>query len=89
MDRTTWRQRDTMAVPVRRADPPPSGGRVSGDGVLSEHPRVRPNLPTLDPEKRMAQVKLGALCWNQYTDWASLLEAGVRADRLGEDTLWT
>ena len=37
----------------------------------------------------MAQVKLGALCWNQYTDWASLLEAGVRADPLGYDTLWT
>ena len=25
----------------------------------------------------MAQVKLGALCWNQYTDWPALLEAGV------------
>ncbi len=37
----------------------------------------------------MTDVKLGALCWNQYTDWASLLEAGVRADRLGYDTLWT
>lgn len=37
----------------------------------------------------MAQVKLGALCWNQYTDWSSLLEAGVRADRLGYDSLWT
>jgi alkanesulfonate monooxygenase SsuD/methylene tetrahydromethanopterin reductase-like flavin-dependent oxidoreductase (luciferase family) len=34
-------------------------------------------------------VKLGALCWNQYTDWASLREAGVRADRLGFDTIWT
>ena len=37
----------------------------------------------------MAEIKLGALCWNQYTDWPSLLEAGVRADRLGYDTLWT
>ena len=37
----------------------------------------------------MAQVKFGALCWNQWTDWPSLLEAGVRADRLGFDTLWT
>ncbi|MEO5885022.1 MAG: LLM class flavin-dependent oxidoreductase [Candidatus Limnocylindrales bacterium] len=37
----------------------------------------------------MNEVKLGALCWNQYTDWPSLLEAGVRADRLGYDTLWT
>jgi alkanesulfonate monooxygenase SsuD/methylene tetrahydromethanopterin reductase-like flavin-dependent oxidoreductase (luciferase family) len=34
-------------------------------------------------------IKLGVLCWNQYTDWPSLLEAGVRADRLGYDTLWT
>ncbi|HEU6439947.1 MAG TPA: LLM class flavin-dependent oxidoreductase [Terriglobales bacterium] len=37
----------------------------------------------------MNEVKLGALCWNQYTDWSSLLEAGKRADRLGYDTLWT
>jgi len=37
----------------------------------------------------MAQVTLGALCWNQYTAWPALLEAGVRADRLGYDTLWT
>jgi alkanesulfonate monooxygenase SsuD/methylene tetrahydromethanopterin reductase-like flavin-dependent oxidoreductase (luciferase family) len=34
-------------------------------------------------------VKLGALCWNQYTDWASLREAGIRADRLGYDAIWT
>lgn len=34
-------------------------------------------------------VRLGALCWNQYTTWPSLLEAGRRADRLGFDTLWT
>ena len=37
----------------------------------------------------MSDVKLGALCWNQYTDWPSLLAAGQRADRLGYDTLWT
>ena len=34
-------------------------------------------------------VRLGALCWNQYTDWASLREAGIRADRLGFDSIWT
>ena len=34
-------------------------------------------------------LKRGALCWNQYTDWPSLLEAGRRADRLGFDSLWT
>ncbi len=37
----------------------------------------------------MSEVKIGALCWNQYTDWPSLLEAGIRADRLGFDSLWT
>ena len=35
------------------------------------------------------QIRIGALCWNQYTDWPSLLEAGRRAERLGFDTLWT
>lgn len=34
-------------------------------------------------------VKLGVLCWNQYTDWPALREAGIRADRLGFDSLWT
>ena len=34
-------------------------------------------------------VRLGALCWGQYTDWSSLLEAGLRADRLGYHSLWT
>jgi alkanesulfonate monooxygenase SsuD/methylene tetrahydromethanopterin reductase-like flavin-dependent oxidoreductase (luciferase family) len=37
----------------------------------------------------LSDVRLGVLCWNQYTDWPSLLEAGRRADRLGYDTLWT
>ncbi|MGI8872249.1 MAG: LLM class flavin-dependent oxidoreductase [Candidatus Limnocylindria bacterium] len=35
------------------------------------------------------RVRFGALCWNQYTDWRSLGEAGVRADRLGFDSVWT
>jgi F420-dependent oxidoreductase-like protein len=34
-------------------------------------------------------VKLGALAWNQYTPWADLREAGIRADRLGFDSIWT
>ena len=34
-------------------------------------------------------VRIGALCWNQYTGWPALLEAGRRADRLGYDSLWT
>jgi alkanesulfonate monooxygenase SsuD/methylene tetrahydromethanopterin reductase-like flavin-dependent oxidoreductase (luciferase family) len=35
------------------------------------------------------EVKIGALCWNQYTDWPSLLQAGIRADELGYTSLWT
>jgi alkanesulfonate monooxygenase SsuD/methylene tetrahydromethanopterin reductase-like flavin-dependent oxidoreductase (luciferase family) len=34
-------------------------------------------------------IRMGANCWNQYTDWKSLMEAGWRADQLGFDTLWT
>jgi alkanesulfonate monooxygenase SsuD/methylene tetrahydromethanopterin reductase-like flavin-dependent oxidoreductase (luciferase family) len=34
-------------------------------------------------------IKLGALCWNQYTEWSALREAGIRADRLGFDSIWT
>jgi alkanesulfonate monooxygenase SsuD/methylene tetrahydromethanopterin reductase-like flavin-dependent oxidoreductase (luciferase family) len=37
----------------------------------------------------VSDIKLGALCWNQYTDWPALLEAGRTVDRLGYDTLWT
>jgi alkanesulfonate monooxygenase SsuD/methylene tetrahydromethanopterin reductase-like flavin-dependent oxidoreductase (luciferase family) len=37
----------------------------------------------------VAELKLGALCWNQYTDWPSLLHAGIRADELGYHSLWT
>ena len=37
----------------------------------------------------MPDIRLGALCWNQYTTWPSMLAAGQRADRLGYDTLWT
>jgi alkanesulfonate monooxygenase SsuD/methylene tetrahydromethanopterin reductase-like flavin-dependent oxidoreductase (luciferase family) len=37
----------------------------------------------------VGQVKIGALCWNQYTEWPRLLAAGIRADDLGYDSLWT
>ncbi len=37
----------------------------------------------------MTEVKIGALSWNQYTDWPSLLQAGIRADELGYTSLWT
>ena len=37
----------------------------------------------------MPEIKIGALCWNQYTTWPDLLGAGIRADRLGYTSLWT
>jgi hypothetical protein len=37
----------------------------------------------------MGTVMLGALCWNQYTEWAALLDAGIRADRARLDSIWT
>jgi alkanesulfonate monooxygenase SsuD/methylene tetrahydromethanopterin reductase-like flavin-dependent oxidoreductase (luciferase family) len=37
----------------------------------------------------VGEIRIGALCWNQYTDWPSLLRAGVRADELGYTSLWT
>ena len=37
----------------------------------------------------MGDVKIGALCWNQYTTWPEILAAGIRADRLGYTSLWT
>lgn len=37
----------------------------------------------------MSVIKLGALLWNQYTDWPTLLDAAVRAERNGYDSLWT
>ena len=36
-----------------------------------------------------APIKLGANLWNQYTDWPAFLDAMVRADDLGYDSLWT
>jgi alkanesulfonate monooxygenase SsuD/methylene tetrahydromethanopterin reductase-like flavin-dependent oxidoreductase (luciferase family) len=35
-----------------------------------------------------APLKLGADCWNSYTDWPSWLAAMQRAERLGYDSLW-
>jgi alkanesulfonate monooxygenase SsuD/methylene tetrahydromethanopterin reductase-like flavin-dependent oxidoreductase (luciferase family) len=34
-------------------------------------------------------IRFGALAWNQYTDWHDLRQAGVRADTLGYDDIWT
>jgi alkanesulfonate monooxygenase SsuD/methylene tetrahydromethanopterin reductase-like flavin-dependent oxidoreductase (luciferase family) len=37
----------------------------------------------------MSDVKIGALFWNQYTDWPSLLNAAEQADRHGYESVWT
>lgn len=37
----------------------------------------------------MTEVRFGALAWNQYTEWDALRDAGIRADRLGYDGIWT
>jgi alkanesulfonate monooxygenase SsuD/methylene tetrahydromethanopterin reductase-like flavin-dependent oxidoreductase (luciferase family) len=40
-------------------------------------------------ERELSEVKIGALCWNQYAEWPQLLQAGIRADGLGYTSLWT
>jgi alkanesulfonate monooxygenase SsuD/methylene tetrahydromethanopterin reductase-like flavin-dependent oxidoreductase (luciferase family) len=35
------------------------------------------------------ELRFGALCWNQYTDWPNFLDAGLRAERDGFYSLWT
>jgi F420-dependent oxidoreductase-like protein len=34
-------------------------------------------------------VKIGALVWNQYTDWPAMLHVAQQAESLGYDSLWT
>lgn len=36
-----------------------------------------------------APIRLGALCWNQYAEWAGWLAAMQRADAMGYESLWT
>lgn len=36
-----------------------------------------------------APLKLGANCWNQWSDWPAFLAAQQRIDELGYDSLWT
>jgi alkanesulfonate monooxygenase SsuD/methylene tetrahydromethanopterin reductase-like flavin-dependent oxidoreductase (luciferase family) len=36
-----------------------------------------------------AGIRFGLLCWNQYTPWADLRAAGIRADELGYDDILT
>ena len=65
---------------------------VDEDAILAILARARLPLTVHDASRLrspVSDVTLGALCWNQYADWPSLLAAGQRADRLGFDTLWT
>ena len=39
--------------------------------------------------RAVSAVRLGALVWNQYTDWPALLAAGNLSEDLGFDSLWT
>jgi hypothetical protein len=66
--------------------------RVASRDIIASRPKRRTTRQSTFPgqsESGLSEIRIGALCWNQYTDWPSLLEAGVRADRLGYDTLWT
>ena len=40
-------------------------------------------------ERELSAVKIGALCWNQYTSWDAMRAAAVRAEELGYDDVWT
>ena len=51
---------------------------VPSSSCLDSSPTPSIDVPLEVP---LSAVRLGALCWNQYTDWPSLLEAGQRADR--------
>jgi alkanesulfonate monooxygenase SsuD/methylene tetrahydromethanopterin reductase-like flavin-dependent oxidoreductase (luciferase family) len=68
------------------------GGKSRGNHVHALRIALRvPNpqprsIAVPDPD---APIKLGANCWNQYTDYQSWLAAEQRADRLGFDSLWT
>ena len=67
------------------------GASLGGDAAAAWchcHAASR-SRPRLSPVTDTSEIKFGALCWYQYTELPALLEAGVRADRLGYDTLWT
>ena len=81
------RQRRPLSSPVARTPGPAARGRDGGAQGTGRH--VHQLCPAADRLAFMTDVRFGALCWNQYTDWPALLEAGIRADRLGYDTLWT
>ena len=36
-----------------------------------------------------SRIRIGALVWNQYTDWPAMRDLGRKIDQLGYDSLWT
>ena len=48
-----------------------------------------PPVRLLASRRMNDELRFGALCWNQYTDWQSFLEAGGHAERAGYHSLWT
>src|SRR4051812_29389550 len=85
-----WTDRDGLAI-VRALAAGFSRGRLSTAATPGIRDRTCPRQPWSRGTRvrSMAEIKLGALVWNQYTDWPSLRDAGVLVDSLGFDSLWT
>ena len=96
-DGRSWHEWESLGGELS-GDPAASSSGAGAARRLGARPR-RPGLAPLVGRHALGrvgaagpmseQIRIGALCWNQYTDWPSLLEAGRRAERLGFDTLWT
>ena len=76
--------------PDRPTDGRPHAGRpfaCQGRTIDRDHdddPGGRGLVPDMS-----APIRLGANCWNQYTDWDGWMRAIQRADAAGYDSLWT
>ena len=67
------RSRGSWRVALRtRSSPPVAASSSTSSSATPETHRHGGALQ----EDRVPPIKLGALCWNQYTDWPSLLAAG-------------
>ena len=77
------RSADPRAPARRPPNADPTTGPTPHRARRSMSRRPSPRLPG------MTDLKIGALCWNQYATWPQLLEAGIRAERLGYTSLWT
>src|SRR5512135_912607 len=82
--RTGRAARSTRSATPRRSEP--RSRLTAADRARETGTRPGYGFCTI---RHMPSIRLGALCWNQYTSWPGLLDAGIRADALGYDTLWT